>query len=53
VAKKGAELLIYATGGMLCDLKPSWRNVWLARAVENVCYVAGNVSIYETRKVWL
>jgi N-carbamoylputrescine amidase len=46
VAKKGAELLIFPTGGMLHDLKPSWRNVWLARAVENVCYVAGNVSIY-------
>jgi predicted amidohydrolase len=46
VAKKGAELLLFPTGGMLYDLKPSWRNVWLARAVENVCYVAGNVSIY-------
>jgi len=45
-AKKGAELLIFPTGGMLYDLRPSWRNVWLARAVENVCYVAGNVSLY-------
>jgi predicted amidohydrolase len=46
LAKRGAELIVFPTGGMLYDLKESWRNVWLARAVENVCYVAGNVSIY-------
>jgi len=46
LAKRGAELIIFPTGGMLYDLKTSWRNVWLARAVENVSYVAGNVSIY-------
>lgn len=47
LAKRGAELIVFPTGGMLYDLKASWRNVWLARAVENVCYVAGNVSIYD------
>ena len=46
LAKRGAELLVFPTGGVLYDLKPSWRNVWLARAVENVAYVAANVSIY-------
>jgi len=46
-ARKGAELLIFPTGGVLYDLKASWRNVWLARAVENVAYVAANVSIYD------
>jgi len=46
MALKGAELLIFPTGGMLYDLKQSWRNVWLARATENVAYVAANVSIY-------
>ena len=45
-AKKGAELLLFPTGGMLLDLRNSWKNVWLARAVENVAFVAGCVSIY-------
>jgi len=46
VAKKGAEVLLFPTGGMLYDLRRSWRAVWLARAVENLAYVLGNVSIY-------
>jgi predicted amidohydrolase len=47
VAKKGAEILLFPTGGMLYDLRESWKVVWMARAVENVAFVAGNVSIYE------
>lgn len=46
VAKKGAEVLIFPTGGMLYELRGSWRTVWLARAVENLAYVLGNVNIY-------
>jgi predicted amidohydrolase len=46
-AKRGAELLLFPTGGVLYDLKDSWRTVWMARAVENVCYVGANVAIYD------
>jgi len=46
LAKQGAEIMIFPTGGFLNELRDSWRTVWLARAIENLAYVLCNVSIY-------
>ena len=46
IALMGAEVLLFPTGGVLHELRESWRSVWIARAVENLAYVLANVSIY-------
>ena len=50
LALKGAEIMVYPTGGKLYELMETWRTVIWARAIENLSYVAFCVNLFGKEK---
>jgi len=46
LALKGADLIVAPIGGMLYEIRQTWRNIVWARASENMCYVAVSQNIF-------
>ncbi len=46
VTMMGADLILYPTGGMVGDLRPTWRTLLAARAAENTVYTASNLNTF-------
>ena len=46
VTMLGADLILYPTGGMVGDLRPAWRTLLAARAVENTVYTASCLNTF-------
>jgi predicted amidohydrolase len=46
LAARGADVVIFPTGGMLYHLAPVWRQLIQARATENLIYTASCVSLF-------
>jgi len=50
LALKGAEIIIYPTGGKLYEILETWKTVIWARAIENLAYVLCSVNLYGKEK---
>jgi len=50
LALRGAEILVFPTGGKLYELMETWRTVVWARAIENITYVIFSVNLYGKEK---
>jgi predicted amidohydrolase len=46
LAMRGADLVLFPTGGMLYHLAPVWANLIQARATENLIYTASSVNLF-------
>ena len=46
LAMRGADIVLFPTGGMLYHLAPVWSSVIQARATENLIYTASCVSLF-------
>jgi len=50
LALKGAEVLLFPTGGKIYELLDTWRTVIWARAIDNLAYVTISVNLYGKEK---
>jgi len=50
LALKGAEILLFPTGGKIYELLDTWRTVIWARAIDNLAYVVISVNLYGKEK---
>lgn len=50
LALKGAEIIVYPTGGKLYEVLETWKTVIWARAIENLAYVLCSVNLYGKEK---
>lgn len=46
LALKGADIIVAPIGGMLYEIRETWRNIVWARASENMCYVAVSQNLF-------
>jgi predicted amidohydrolase len=46
VAFSGADLILYPTGGLIYELRESWRTIIAARAAENLVYTACCLNLF-------
>jgi predicted amidohydrolase len=46
LAMRGADLILFPTGGMLYHLAPVWANLIQARATENLIYTASCINLF-------
>jgi len=46
VAFAGADLIVYPTGGLVYELRDSWRHILAARAAENLVYTASCLNLF-------
>jgi predicted amidohydrolase len=47
---KGADILLYPTGGLIYELTETWKTMIWARAIENLVYVCATQNIYGTEE---
>lgn len=50
LALKGAEIILYPTGGKLYELLETWKTIIWARAIENLTYCIFTVNLYGKEK---
>jgi len=50
LALRGAEILLFPTGGKLYEFLDTWRTVVWARAIDNLAYVTMSVNLYGDEK---
>ncbi len=46
LAFQGADIIFYPTGGLIYDLRDTWRTILHARAAENTLYTATSINIF-------
>jgi predicted amidohydrolase len=46
LAFQGADIIFYPTGGLIYDLRDTWRTILQARAAENTLYTAASTNIF-------